>query len=331
MTRTVDLRSLHHRNEIAFTDLSALIGAAVWLLVTVTAELGAIERALALAPLVLVPLGMGMAATPAFRGRAGVLYDAAVVLQPIGAALFLGSLLMPSGGMTAAILATAWIPATGLLGLAALARIHDRGLWPLSGTITDTDVSALALDAGFLYANVGAVALVLYHLGITFWFSPVIILLTAVHFHYAGFVLPIVTGLAGRCGTTASDPLFRLLTAGVLIGPAIIAVGISFSPLVEIVAVSVFSLVVIALGGYVIVRIVPSRPPTQGLLLTASAITLPVSMLLALGFVVATVVGFDPLGLTIPRMVSLHGNLNAFGFALLGLVGWRLAVPAAER
>jgi len=30
------------------------------------------------------------------------------------------------------------------------------------------------------------------------------------------------------------------------------------------------------------------------------------------------------LGLAISRMVSLHGSLNAYGFALLGVVGWRL-------
>jgi hypothetical protein len=50
-------------------------------------------------------------------------------------------------------------------------------------------------------------------------------------------------------------------------------------------------------------------------------------MALALGYGVATFSGTD-LGLDIATMVALHGSLNAFGFALLGLAGWRLAVPS---
>ena len=50
-------------------------------------------------------------------------------------------------------------------------------------------------------------------------------------------------------------------------------------------------------------------------------------MALALGYGVATFSGTD-LGLDIATMVALHGSLNAFGFALLGLVGWRLALPS---
>lgn len=49
-------------------------------------------------------------------------------------------------------------------------------------------------------------------------------------------------------------------------------------------------------------------------------------MSLALGYGVATFSGLD-LGLDIAMMVALHGSLNAFGFALGALVGWRLDVP----
>ena len=300
------------------TDASTLAGAVVWVVVTVAGDLGAIDRALALAPLVLVPLGMGLAATPRFDGLSGRFYDLAVVLQPLGALFFVGSLLVPSG-VLAAGLAAPWVLVTGLLACAGLARMRERGLGPLSETV---------VDAGLAYAVVGAVALVLFHLGITFWFSPVIILLTAVHFHYAGFVLPIATGLTGRCGSVNADPVYRTVASVVLVGPAIIALGISFSPAVELVGVGAFTLAVTVLGVFIVVRVSPTRPRVQGVLLAASALTLPVSMGFALGFVLATVLGIDPLGLTIPRMVSLHGNLNAFGFALLAMVGWRLSVPS---
>ncbi|MDZ7745230.1 MAG: YndJ family transporter [Halobacteriales archaeon] len=54
------------------------------------------------------------------------------------------------------------------------------------------------------------------------------------------------------------------------------------------------------------------------------------SMVLALGYGVAAYTGTSPLGLPIGQMVAVHGSLNAFGFAVCGLVGWRLSPPAAS-
>jgi enamine deaminase RidA (YjgF/YER057c/UK114 family) len=305
--------------RVALTDLSAVVGALLWGGAVLGGGLGPIERALALALLVLVPLGVGMAATPPFEGLAGRFLTAAVVLQPLGAGLVLASLLLD--GPLAALAASVWVLVTGLLGLAALARTLDRGRAPLP---------ELVIDAGLAYPTVGAVALVLFHLGLTLWFDPVIVLLTAIHFHYAGFVLPLLTGLTGREVGPGAGPVFRVAASVVLVGPALIAVGISFSPVVEVVAVGGFTAAVAALGGYVLVRVVPARPRPQGVLLGLSAAALPLSMLLALGYGVAAFTGADPFGQSLSTMVALHGSLNAFGFALCGVVGWRLAVPAAR-
>lgn len=306
---------------VAVTDASALVGAVVWLTAVIVGDLDTVRQALMLAPLVLVPLGTGMAATPPFTGRARWFYDAAVVAQPVAGLLFVASLVGPFDGTVSAVVAVPWVGVTGLLALAAAARTVDRGLSPLP---------ELVVDAGLAYAVVGAVALVLYHLDLTFWFSPVIILLTAVHFHYAGFVLPIVTGLVGRCATE-QHRVYETVATVVLVGPALIAIGISFSTLVEVVAVGGFTTAVAVLGGYVVVQTAPTRPRLQGTLIGLSALALPVSMLLALGYAIAVYVGFDPFGLTISRMVQIHGVLNAFGFALVGVVGWRLSVPARLR
>lgn len=301
---------------VAVPDASALLGAVAWLAAVLTGVLGTVPRALALAPLVLVPLGVGMAGHRPFPGRAGRLLRAAIWCQPAGALLFTASLALEVSGGTAAALAAPWLLVTGLLGLAALFRTLDRGGLSLPET---------AVDAGLAYVSVGAVALLLYQLDITFYFGPTIILLTAVHFHYAGFALPIITGLTGRSGRQDSTP-WNSLVSVILVGPAIIAVGISFSPLVEVVAVGGFTLAVALFGWSVLLRIAPTRPREQAVLLGASAVALPVSMALALGYGVATFSGLD-LGLDIATMVALHGSLNAFGFALLGLVGWRIDVP----
>lgn len=301
-------------------DATALFGALLWSVAALAGWASPVGRILALAPLVLVPLGLGAAATPPFDGVAGRCVDAAVALQPLGATLLLGSLLSPVDGPVAAAMAAGWLPATAAMGAAAAVRTRERGLEPLSETL---------VDAGLGYASVGAVALVAYHLGVTLWFEPVIVLLTAVHFHYAGFVLPVATGLVGRTVDQGAETTYRAVAAGVLTGPALIAVGIAFSPAFEVVAVGAFTAAVAVLGGYVAVRVAPRRPRTQGVLLVASALCLPVSMLLALAFAVGSATGATRP--TIDTMVRLHGSLNAFGFALLGLVGWRLAVPERGR
>jgi hypothetical protein len=308
---------------LAVTDASALAGALLWAGAVFTGELATVaEQALALAPLVLIPLGMGMGAAGSFQGTAGRLYSAAVLSQPLGAFLLLVPLVLPLSGTGAAIATVPWGVVTGLLGLMALARTRERGLWPVSEAV---------IDAGFAYSTVGAVALVLHHLGITFWFEPIIILLTAVHFHYAGFVLPVLTGLAGRSLGDRTGTGFRVLVGVVLIGPALIAIGISFSPVVEVIAVGGFTVAVAILGGYITIRIAPQRPRLQGALVALSSLALPVSMVLALGYGIGTFTGANLLGLGISRMITLHGTLNAFGFALLGMIGWRLAVPQQDR
>ncbi|MDS0220214.1 YndJ family protein [Haloarcula sp. S1AR25-5A] len=302
--------------NIAVTDLSAVLGAVIWLALTAAGELDAIERALALAPFVLVPLALRTAVTGAFQGPARRFTTAAIWLQPVGAFLLVASLIFPSLSPLAAGLAVPWLAVTGLLGLAALARIRTRETLVLPET---------AIDAGFAYVSVGAVALLLAHLDLTFWFDPVIIRLTAVHFHYAGFVLPVAAGLTGRY-LDAHSRGFRAVVGVILVGPALIAVGIAFSPVVEVVAVSLFTVAVAPFGVVVLRRVVPTCSRLQGALLGIAAVALPVSMTLALGYGISTFTGRS-LGLTISTMVTLHGSLNAFGFGLCATLGWRLAVP----
>lgn len=92
-------------------------------------------------------------------------------------------------------------------------RLGSRGVGPLP---------ELAVDAALLYVPVGAVALLPHVGGISLRFRPIFILLTAVHYHYAGFVLPLVTGLAGRVfaepdGTYASTHSGRFAAAATLV------------------------------------------------------------------------------------------------------------------
>jgi hypothetical protein len=299
---------------VTLADLSAAFGAGLWVVLAAAGGLSQVERALALAPLVVVPLGVGLAARREFAGLPGRLLGAAVALLPVGAALMALSLVVDAGPVAAG-LAAPWVFVTSLLALAGVSRAIGRG--------TIRPPTAALVDAGLAYAPVAAVALPLSHLGITFWFDRTIILLTAVHFHFAGFALPVLAGVTGR-HLGGFEGAARPVAGVILAGPAIIAVGISFSPLVEVVAVGAFTLAVAGFGLLVLVRVVPSLDVLPAAFVGVSALALPASMALALGYGIAAFSGTNPLGLSIGRMVTLHGSLNAYGFALCGVVGWRL-------
>jgi hypothetical protein len=182
-----------------------------------------------------------------------------------------------------------------------------------------------------LYLPVGAVALILHRADITFFFDPIIILLTAVHYHYAGFVLPLVAGMAGRVligdndgfGADLVGRSATVVTLVILVNLALIAVGITFSPLMEVVAVSLFT-VAVAVFAILLLRCVVttlSRVPAALLAVASCSVFLTMALALAYGYSAFPATGQL---ITISEMVRWHGTLNAFGFALPALVAFRL-------
>ena len=309
------------------TDLSAVAGGAVWLLLVAAASTGAlpltvVESFVCLAVLVLVPLGLGLAATPGRSGGTPHPYTVAVVGQPPAALAAVAALALPVESAASVALVLPWLAVTGVTAAVGLRRLRSRGLRPLPD---------LAVDAGLLYLPVGGVALLLHRAGISLRFAPVIVLLTVVHYHYAGFVLPLVTGMAGRIlandeGRFGTDPTGRVAVVTTLVivaNVALIAVGITFSPLVEVLAVALFTA---AVGGFAVLvlrRVVPTVPRVPGALLAIASLSVLASMVLALAYGYSA---FPPTGelVTIGEMVRWHGSLNAFGFALPALLAFRL-------
>lgn len=228
------------------TDLSASVGSVVWLALVAGALGGAVPLSpvalyVAFATLVLVPLGIGLLGSA--HGPAGVAggtrappaatpYRIAVVGQFPAALAVAAALAAPQGTLGATALVVPWLAVTGAIALVGLRRLAVRGIGPLP---------ELAVDAACLYVPVAAVFLLFHAAGIGLRFAPIIVLLTGVHFHYAGFVLPLVVGLVGRRVAT-DDGGFAPTVAGrgaaavtlvVVAGIGLIAVGIAFSPLPE--------------------------------------------------------------------------------------------------
>lgn len=110
-----------------------------------------------------------------------------------------------------------------------------------------------------------------------------------------------------------------VIAAGVILGTPILALGITFSPLLERVAGVALSAAVVALG---IVQLRTSREldgPSRMLLVVSGAAVL-LSMPLAAAYALRDVTGGALAG--VRDMVRVHGWLNAVGFATCGLLGW---------
>ena len=299
------------------------IGGAVWLLVLAWLRPGPLEigwatALLLLGPLVVVPLGLKLAMRSSEGGIADRLLRIAAMLQPAGALLLAVSAGRSPGARTA-LCALPWLAVTGLIALAGLARLWRRRFLPWE---------ELCFDAGLVYLAVGGGWTVLAWGGLRpLGFAVPIVLLTAVHFHYAGFALPLLTGLAGR--TLGSGLWTRTAALGVIAGVPLVAAGITASQLGQGPLIEGAAAVVTALAGlltaalYLRLAVRPGRPWIVRLLWTLTALSLAAGMILAALYGLRTWVSVS--WLDMPWMWALHGTVNSLGFAVPGLIAWAAA------
>lgn len=271
--------------------------------------------------LVLMPLGRDL--LPGSKtGASGIVEDAAACLAGL-------SLMAPPIPPTALLDAAAGHlpPVAFLLSLPWLAvRLH-RTHSALERRLTTgpPDLADLTLDLAQVFPAIGAAWLVAHRAGWTPWhFNPLIVLLTAAHFHHAGFTLPLIAGLQARA---RPGRLTRGACLAILAGVPLVAAGITcthFGVLPRLEPLAVAVLVLGALGVAAVQLICGLRRtagfwPSLGFLLSGASLL--VAMLLALGFGLRSLL--PDLALPLPRMWQLHGSLNAFGFGLCGLLAWR--------
>ncbi|SIQ75084.1 YndJ-like protein [Haladaptatus litoreus] len=265
------------------TDANTVFGAILWSMLVAADILSTVELFVALAVLVILPLGLGVAMTPRRSGRTPLVYRLAVFGQPPAAILAVASFTFPTASVSAVALTLPWVAVTACVALFGLWRLLPRGFTPLP---------ELAIDAALLYVPVGAVALFLSRAGISFHFKPIIILLTVVHYHYAGFALPLIAGMAGRLvtddsGRFGSDFAGRAMAATTLVivvNLALIAIGITFSPLVEVVAVAFFTVAVVVFALSILGSVVLQVDRVRGVLLSLAAVAVVWTMALALAY-----------------------------------------------
>jgi YndJ-like protein len=291
-----------------------LIGSSVWLALSLASfspriHLGLIEALFLLGPWVVVPLGADLVRGAGASKRSGV-RDWALI-----AAASLTTVSFFLDNRTAA----AWFACGWLLVGATFAGDGLRRL-VIAGTKSFTQ---FCFAAGEGYLLVAGVWLVASRAGLQLLaFREPIVLLTAVHFHFAGFASAVLAGLldeafVGRRG----HRLLRVVLLAAVLGPGILGLAFLVGPKVKLVAALLIALGQLGLaGGMVRVGLAAKNRSGRWLLFVASACV-------AAGMIFAAVwaVGEYPLQafVNIRQMAEFHGVLNAVGFVVCGLLGLR--------
>ena len=276
------------------------------------ARMGAVELILLFAPLVVVPLGMAL-------GRAisgsGWYESAASQLQPLGAVLAVMAMWLPPGRI-AGLAAIGWMLVCGLLAAGGLVELI-RPPW------LDADRSARAtLAVAKIDLVVGGAWLVASRLGMRpMGIQEPIGLLTAVHFHFAGFATATIAAATLLSAQKRQQKLWLKRIVALIVGlPYLVAVGFLISPALKRGAALMFSASVAVLALFLRDFGKRAHDPTARVLLQVASAAVFGGMVLSGTYAIADFLGSDVL--TIPQMARTHGILNAVGFCMLGLLGW---------
>ena len=302
-----------------FARISAVFGVGAWLLLLLTTtsdlrETEVIHKVVFFGMLVVVPLGLSLVPAPGAQDSS--LYRLAVLVQPFAALPAIASFYLQTGPL-AAMLSSAWVILTVLIALTGLMRFKSRGLYPIEES---------SIDAGLLYLPVAGVWLVVYRLGIQpFDYGETIILLTVIHFHFAGFAAPIIAGMSGRVLATRKHPqaIFRFSVFAIVASMPLVAAGITFSPWLGLIGTLLLSAGLVMLAVLTVGWVIPAIAPLSSrLLLLIGALSSCAAMVLACLY--AYSLPMKILIIDIPTMALTHGLLNAFGFVACSLAAWTI-------
>lgn len=325
ISRRVATRSDNGR----WARVCATLGAAAWMGTAIAARagiarIGGIELLFLFAPLVIVPLGLELgrlltsspgAAAPG-KWAARLLFTARRI-QPLMAACAVIALLLPPGRV-AALLASGWMLLCLLMGGAGILDVLS------SWSDASAKLFRITLFVARMDLVVGGAWLVASRLGMhPLGIQEPIGLLTAVHFHFAGFATATIAAAMLRFSDARTPRRWlNWIVPFVIAMPYLVAIGFVVSSAMKMVAASVFSASVAALA--VLLRSCGSRTEERAarVLLQIAAAAVFAAMVLSTVYAIADFFGSDVL--TIPQMARTHGILNAAGFCMTGLLGWIL-------
>lgn len=252
-----------------------------------------------------------------WRGR---FFRLQIIFELPAVVLLYLSFLLPSGPL-AALFVLPWLILVLSLAFQGLLLLLERWQYP----------EELSLSMALIFLLVGAVWLSASRLGLSFLgFPPVIVILTAVHFHFAGFASCLILGAVGRVILPEASPFFKnvyyVLLVGALLGIPLLALGILAFPSLEIVSALVFTASLWLWALFVLGLLLPKLTQVlPRLLLFVAVASIFWSMAWAVRYALGTYLGLNWVGIL--TMAGVHGAVNAFGFASSGLLALMILQP----
>jgi len=213
------------------------------------------------------------------------------------------------------ILAIIYLLFTLSIAFYGLRRFFKRGF---------VNWAEISIDVGMMYLFMGGIWFFIHITGLNTGFSHMLNWLTAIHFHYSAFLLPISIGLFGRIH---KSKLYNIIVPVILAAPMIVAVGITFWPLLEFISVFFYIFGIYGLIYLALKTKFPSFP--QGLLIRISYSALGITILFSLVYSVGR--AFGKWYVTLDFMLVFHGLVNCLLFGLLGILGWLIHLPKSKQ
>jgi YndJ-like protein len=291
-------------------------GVAVWLALAIASHfnwfrLDLVELLFLLAPWVIVPAALTR--TPA-RAKS---YPIGFVRSQrwlffLAAALCTISFLRPAG-ITAALLASPWLLICLCIGWGGINRLL---------TFRAESFLEFCVAIAECYLAVGGIWLVMSRAGLhPAGFQEPIVLLTAVHFHFAGFLSSVFAYLTlGWLKSTKWAKPLRIILLGTLLGPGLLGISFLISPKLKLIAVIliVIGQCGLAAGMARISTTIASGASSVLLMLAAACVAA------AMIYAAIWALGEYPLQpmTDLSHMERIHGVLNSIGFGVIGLLGW---------
>ena len=182
-----------------------------------------------------------------------------------------------------------------------------------------TNIAEITIDIAFVYLFIGGLWFFAFVAEIDTGFTPIITWLTAIHFHYSGFLLNMSVGLFGRiCHSKWYPPVAIMIMSGLLL----VAVGITFSRIIEMVSVLVY---IVAIYSLFVLTLRTHLPQIQAFFLRLSIAALCVTILWSLLYAFGNLTAIHIV--TIPDMLSFHGWINCVIFGGLTMFTWAIQTP----
>lgn len=273
--------------------------------------IGTIERLFLLGPLVVAPLGLQLAGVDSLW---------LLLIAAVGAAI---SFLAPTGTI-AGMLVAPW--------LAVCIWIAIGGLWQRRTHLTPSTqhLGEICRVVGMIGLAVGAVGLLQSRWGMQpLGFQEPLVLLVAVHFHFAAFVTPLMAAeVLDRTGDENGKMKWMLTICAAGGSPLLAAGYLLHARPVRLTGATLLVVALMMMAAWVLWSLRKIEPLAARALLGVSAIAAVVAMVYASVYAVADY--FGEVWIAIPQMARTHGVLQAVGFSVCGLLGWIVAENKKE-